>query len=223
MDFAGTQLFVVHYDGLVMVINTRDYTAQTLWDGRASDVVTSRDGRHLYVAHKQAAGDGANGVVSMLDIACATTVATVPVNDVAALAISPDGSRLYAISYDQGAHYHYPAGWLTIINTASHAVVETIAVGACPETVTVSPACTSLTTISPDGKRAYVTNLSAHTLSVVDSITNSVATIVDVPRYPEVVQSVPTGTVSICGDCWSGVVAVISIPTVWDPHIDAAS
>jgi DNA-binding beta-propeller fold protein YncE len=88
MDVAGTRLFVVHYDGSVVVINTRDYTAQTPWDGSASDVVISPDGRYLYAAHKQAADDRANGVVSMIDIACATVVATVPVNDVAALAIS---------------------------------------------------------------------------------------------------------------------------------------
>ncbi|MBO0883971.1 MAG: YncE family protein, partial [Mycobacterium sp.] len=139
MDVAGTQLFVVHYDGSVVVIDTRDYTAQTPWEGCASDVVISPDGRHLYAAHNQAADDRPNGVVSVIDIACATTVATVSVNDVVALAISLDGNRLYAISCDRGTYYQYPAGWLTIIDTASHAVVETIGVGACPETATVSP------------------------------------------------------------------------------------
>jgi DNA-binding beta-propeller fold protein YncE len=106
MDVAGAQLFVVHYDGSVVVINTHGYSAQTLWDGPALDVVTSPDGGHLYIAHKQAAGDSANGVVSMLDIARATTVATVPVNDVAALALSPDGSRLYAPVSCGLAHHH---------------------------------------------------------------------------------------------------------------------
>src|SRR2546429_586884 len=85
-DVAGTQLFVVHYDGSVVVIDTRDYTAQTAWDGCASDVVISPDGRHLYAAHNQAADDRGSGVISMIDIACATTVATLPVSDVAALA-----------------------------------------------------------------------------------------------------------------------------------------
>ena len=79
------------------------------------------------------------GIATVIDIDRATTVATVPVDDVAALAISPDGSRLYAVSYDPRTYYQYPGGWLTIIDTASHAAVETIAVGACPETVTASP------------------------------------------------------------------------------------
>jgi YVTN family beta-propeller protein len=292
MDVDGTQLFVVHYDGSVVIIDTRDCTTQTPWDGCASDVAVSPDGRHLYAAHDHSTYGGANGAVSMIDIACATTVATVPVNDVTALAISPDGSRLYAVSCDRRTYYQYPAGWLTIIDTASHAVVETIAVGACPDTVTVSPdgaylyithydtssvsavnlATSSATAIalrdaplavvftpdstrayvgsvhsltvidtatndadgidagdlprglqlSPDGKRAYVTNLGVCTLSVVDTITNSVAAAVDVPGYPEAVAVSPDGDRIYLGDYWSGSVAVISIPAVRDLPFDAA-
>jgi YVTN family beta-propeller protein len=292
MDAEGKQLFVVDYDGSVLVVDTRDYTAQTPWGGCASDVVVSPDGRHLYAAHNQLTDGGANGVVSAIDIACATTVAEVPVNDVAALAISPDGSRLYAVSYDRHTYYQYPAGWLTIIDTASHAVVKTIAVGACPETVTASPdgaylyithydtcsvSAVNLTTgsttavalrdaplavvfapdsghayvrnersltvidtttndaddidtgdlprglqLSPDGKRAYITNFGGRTLSVVDTITNSVATAVDVPGHPEAVAVSPDGERIYVGDYWSGVVALISVPTVRDLHTDVA-
>ena len=107
----GKQLFVVHFDGSVLVVDTRDYTVQAPWRGCASDMVVSQGGRHLYAAH--------DGGISVIDIACAATVATVPVNDVAALAISPDGSRLYAVSCDRRTYYQYPAGWLTIIDTAS--------------------------------------------------------------------------------------------------------
>jgi YVTN family beta-propeller protein len=293
MDVDGGQLFVVHYDGSVLVIDTRDYTAQTPWDGCASDVVVSPDGRYLYAAHNQVTDSGAKGVVSVVDIACATTLAEVPVNDVAALVASPDGSRLYAISCDRRTYYQYPAGWLTIIDTASYAVVETIAVGANPETVTVSPdgaylyithydtssvsavnlttgsasaialrdaplavvftpdsahayvgnvhSCTMIDTttndaddinagdlprglqLSPDGKQAYVTNFGVCTLSVIDTITNSIATTVDVPGYPEVVAVSPDGGRIYLGGYWSGGVAVISIPSVRDLHIDAAS
>jgi YVTN family beta-propeller protein len=293
MDADGKQLFVVDYDGSVLVVDTRDYTAQTLWGGGASDVVVSPDGRHLYAAHNQVTDGGANGVVSVIDVACATTVATVPVNNVAALAISPDGSRLYAVSSDRRTYYEYPAGRLTIIDTASHAVVETVAVGACPETVAVSPdgAClyithydtcsvsaVNLTTgnvtavglrdaplavvftpdsghayvcnvrsltvidtttndtddvvtgdlprglqLSPDGKHAYIATFGDGTLSVVDTITNSVATTVDVPGHPEAVAVSPDGERIYVGGYWSGAVAVISVPTVRDLHTDAAS
>jgi YVTN family beta-propeller protein len=167
MDADSKQLFVVDYDGSVLAVDTRDYTAQTPWDGCASDVVVSPDGRHLYAAHNQVTDDGANGVVSVIDIACATTAATVPVNDVAALAISPDGSHLYAVSYDGRTYYQYPAGWLTIIDTASHAAVKTIAIGACPETVTVSP----------DGAYLYITHYDTCSVSAVNLTTGTVTAV----------------------------------------------
>lgn len=287
----GDQLFVVDYDGSVAAVDTRDHTTQMVWGDRASDMVLSPDGRHLYVAHDQIT-DGGTGVVSVIDIVSATTVAVVPVNDVAALAISRDGGRLYAVSCERHTYYQYPAGRLTVIDTASHAVVETIAVGACPETVAASPdgaylyithydtnsvsavnrttgsvtalalrdaplavvftpdsahayVCNvgSLTVIdtashdaddihvgdlprglrlSPDGKRAYITNLGDGTLSVVDTITNSVVTSVDVPGHPEAVAVSPDGERIYVGDYWSGAVAVIAVPSVSNLHTDAA-
>jgi YVTN family beta-propeller protein len=293
MDADGKQLFVVDYDGSVLVVDTSDHTVQTLWDGGVSDVVVSPDGRHLYIAHNRVTDGRANGMVSVIDIACAISIATLPVTDVAALAISPDGSRLYTVSSDRRTYYQYPAGRLTIIDAASHAVVETIAVDACPETVTASPdgayvyvthydTCSvsavnlttghvtavalrdaplavvftpdsghayvcnlrSLTVIdtitndaddidtgdlprglqfSPDGKRAYITNFGDRTLSVIDTITNAVATTVDVPGYPEAVAVSPGGECIYVGDYWSGAIAVISGPVVCELHTDAAS
>jgi YVTN family beta-propeller protein len=164
MDTAGTQLFVVHYDGSVVVIDTRDYTSKTLWDGCASAAVVSPDGRHLYAAHDQVTDGGANGVISIIDIACATIIAAVPVSDVAALAVSPDGSHLYAVSYDRRTYYQYPAGWLTVIDTAGHDIVETIGVGSCPETLTVSP----------DGAYLYITHYDTYSVSAVNLTTGSV-------------------------------------------------
>jgi YVTN family beta-propeller protein len=293
MDTDGAQLFVVNYDGSVLVVDTGDCTAQTLWGSGASDVVVSPDGCRLYAAHNRVTDGGANGVVSVIDVACATTIATVPVNDIAALAISPDGSRLYAVSYDRRSYYEYPAGRLTIIDTARHAVVGTIAVAACPETLTASPdgaylyithydtcsvSAVNLTTgnvtavalrdaplavaftpdsghayvcnvrsltvidtttndvddidiaglprglqLSPDGKRAYITNFGDRTLSVVDTIINSVATTIGMPGYPEAVAVSPDGERVYVGGYWSGAVAVISVPTVRDLRADAAS
>jgi YVTN family beta-propeller protein len=199
---------------------------------------------------------------------------------------------VYAVSYDRGNYYQYLAGWVTIIDTSSHDIVKTIAVGACPQTATVSPdgAClyithcdtcsvsaVNLTTgnvtaialrdaplavvftpdsahayvcnarslgviytttndvydidaadlprglqLSPDGKRAYITNFGDGTLWVVDTITNSVATTVDVPGYPVAPAVSPDGERIYVGDYWSGGVAVISVPTVCDLRNDAA-
>jgi YVTN family beta-propeller protein len=72
-------------------------------------------------------------------------------------------------------------------------------------------------------KACHITNFGDRTLSVVDRITNSVATTVDVPGHPEAVALSPDGERIYVGGYWSGAVAVISVPTVRDPHTDAAS
>jgi DNA-binding beta-propeller fold protein YncE len=174
IDDSGRQLFVVDYHGSVSVIDTRDYSMQTLWNAGALDAVISPDGRLLYVASERESDGGVDGgVIFVIDIACATIATTLPVNDVAALAISAHGDRLYVVSCDRRSYYQYPAGWLTIIDTASHAVVETIALGACPETVTVSP----------DGAYLYVTHYDTCSVSAVNLTTGN-TTRVALPDAP---------------------------------------
>ena len=104
------------------------------------------------------------------------------------------------------------SGSLTVIDTATNDVAD-IVTGRLPRGVR----------ISPDGKRAYVTNFGDHTVSVVDTITNSVSATVDVPGYPEAVAISPDGERVYVGDYWSGAVTVISIPTVRDLHTDAVA
>jgi YVTN family beta-propeller protein len=180
MDAAGRQLFLINYDGSVLVIDTHDYTPRTPWDGCASTVVISADGRHLYAAHNHVTDDEGGAGISVIDIACATTVASVPVHDVAALAMSPDGSRLYAVSYDRYAYDQYPAGRLTIIDTASHAAVKTIAIEASPETVTTSP----------DGTYLYITHYDTCSVSAVNLTTDSISAVA-LPDAPLAVVFTP--------------------------------
>ena len=96
---------------------------------------------------------------------------------------------------------------LAVIDTTTNDAVD-IAIGDLPMGLQ----------LSPDGKRAYITNFGDSTLSVVDTITNSVAMTVDVPGYSEAV-----GERVYVGDYWSGPVAVILVPTVRDLHTDAAN
>jgi YVTN family beta-propeller protein len=289
IDATGKRLFVVHHGGWVSVVDTGDHTVATLpgvWD---LDAVPSPDGRYLYAACHPIIGTDGGSVVAVIEIASATTVAALPVvGDVAGLAVSPDGGRLYVVSYDDRTFYQYRAGLLTVIDTAGPAIVDIFAVDPCPETVTVSPdgaqlsithydtcsvSAIDLTTrtattvtlphaplsveftpdgahayvttvgslavidtathevediatgdlprgvrLSPDGKRAYVTNFGDHTLSVVDTITNSVSATVDVAEHPEAVAISADGDRVYLGHYWPGIVTVISIPTVRDPR-----
>jgi YVTN family beta-propeller protein len=286
IDASGTRLFVFSYGGSVSVINTRDQSVRTISGGWNSDVVVSPDGVYIYAADNAIAGR--DSVISVINTR-GTTVATVPVvNDVIALAVSPDGTRLYAVSSDRRSYYQYPAGWLTIIDTASNAIITRMAVGACPDTMTASAdgarlyithyetcsvSAVDLTTntvteialgdaplgvtvtpdgaqayvtglrsltvidtvtlaaadivtgriprglqISPDGKRAYISDFGDHTVTVLDTITNSVTSTVAVSGDPEAMAVSPDNQRLYVGDYWSGAVTIISMPSVRDEH-----
>ena len=286
MDADGKQLIVSQRGGSASVVDTDTYTVKTLRDRCLSDVVVSPDGRYVYAAHRQASDRGDADVVTAIDIASGTTVFKIPINDVAGIAISPAGTLLYAVSYDRRTYYQYPAGRLTIVDAASGTVADTIAVGACPETATVSPdgTCLSIThydthsvslvnlatgavtavglrdaplgmvftpdsthvyvsnehsltvidttttdahdlvagdlprglQLSPDGKQAYCTNFGDGTISVIDTITNSITATLDVLSHPEAVAVSADGERVYVGDYWSRAVAVISVPMLRD-------
>jgi YVTN family beta-propeller protein len=285
MDADGKHLIVSQRGG-ASVVDTDTYTVKTLQDRCVTDVVVSPDGRYLYAAHRQAADRGDADVVTAIDIASGTTVFKIPINDVAGLAISPAGTLLYAVSYDRRTYYQYPVGRLTIVDAASGTVADAIAVGVCPETVTVSPdgTCLSIThydthsvslvnlatgavtaiglrdaplgmvftpdgthayvsnehsltaidttthdaydlvtgdlprglQLSPDGKHAYSANFGDGTISLIDTITNSITATVDVLSHPEAVAVSADGERVYVGDYWSRAVAVISVPMLRD-------
>jgi YVTN family beta-propeller protein len=137
---------------------------KTLLERCVSGVVVSPDGRYVYAAHRQASGRGDAEVVAAIDIASGTTVFMLPINSAAGIAISPDGTLLYALSCDRRTYYQYPAGRLTVVDAASGTVADGIAVGACPETVTVSP----------DGTCLSITHYDTHSVSMVNLATGAV-------------------------------------------------
>ena len=288
MDADGKQLIVSQRGGSVSAIDTDTYTVKTLRDRCVWDVLASPDGRCVAAADRQISDRGVDDVVRVIDMAGGTTVFRTPIDDVVGLAIGPAGTRLYAISCDRRPYYQYPAGLLTIVDAASGTVADAIAVGACPDTVTVSPdgTCLSIThydtrsvsmvnlatgavtavalrdaplgmvftpdgtrvyvsnersltvidtttteaydlvagdlprglQLSPDGKHAYSANFGDGTVSVIDTIANSITATVDVLNHPEVVAVSADGERVYVGDYWSRAVAVISVPMLRDLH-----
>uniref|UniRef100_UPI000A96E89D YncE family protein n=1 Tax=Rhodococcus marinonascens TaxID=38311 RepID=UPI000A96E89D len=65
------------------------------------------------------------------------------------VAVTPDGTRAYVTNVGDGT--------VSVIDTATNTVVETVPVGAAPQGVA----------ITPDGSRAYVANLGDNTVSVI--------------------------------------------------------
>lgn len=165
IDTDGRRLLTIGCGGSVSMIDTADHTSRTVSGRGTASVVVSPDGTCVYVALD--AAPGPDSAVWLIDFD-GEAVATVPVvNDVTALQISSDGTRLYAISSDRCSYYDDPAGCLTIIDTASRTVATTIPVGASPDVVTVSA----------DGVHLYITHYATYSVSAIDLSTNSVTTI----------------------------------------------
>jgi YVTN family beta-propeller protein len=85
------------------------------------------------------------------------TITTVSNGFVGEIAITPDGKQAYVADGDS-------PGTVSVIDTATNAVVATVPVGSIPEGVA----------ITPDGKHAYVTNNGSNTVSVIRTATSRV-------------------------------------------------
>ncbi len=111
------------------------------------------------------------------------------------VAVNADGTRAYVTN--QGA------GTVSVIDTASGAVVSTITVGSSPSAVA----------LSPDGTRAYVANRGAGTVSVINTANGAVVTTVKVGVNPTDVAVTPDGTRVFVVNSGAGTVTKIDATT----------
>ncbi|NQT87863.1 beta-propeller fold lactonase family protein [bacterium] len=135
------------------------------------DLVAAPDGKTLYVA--LATGKS----VAMFDVASGKVTRTVALPTVlGGIALSPDGSRLYA----SGAA---PKGAVYAIDTKAAKLVGTFAVGHSPEGLAVSP----------DGKTLYVCNRFNDNLAILALPKGNVVKTVAMAREPVAVAATPDG------------------------------
>ena len=162
----GARLYVVNGNSnSVSIVDANTLTpvgASIPVGSSPSDVAVSPDGRYVHVAN---AGDGefTAGSVSIIDTSTNTVVAelvtgsgvisTIP----HALAVTPDGSKVYVANAGEGT--------VSVIDTATKQVVgDPVFVGGEPFDVAVSP----------DGSWVYVANNGDGTVSVIDTTTDQV-------------------------------------------------
>lgn len=131
----------------------------------AREVVTA-DRPLIYTAHN-AKHDGrcASGI-SVNDTEGAT-VATIPGVDGCAitdLSVNPDGTRVYAGLSRHSCYYQYRTGFVSVVDTATYAVIDVIDTRVSPDSVTVSP----------DGLTLYATHYDTEFVSAVDLATHCV-------------------------------------------------
>ena len=121
--------------------------------------------------------NGSNNTVSVIDTSNDTVVATIPVGGVSA-AVSPNGAFVYVAS---------ESGIISVISTASNTVVDTITVASNADIIA----------FSPDGTKAYVTNISnapSGIVWVIDTATDLVTTTINVGYAPYGITFSPDGT-----------------------------
>ena len=156
-------------------------------------LAVSADGRHAYV--------GGYAGVAVIDTAINTGTATVPVGgeEVVDVAVSPDGTRVYATTWKSNA--------VSVIDTRPaspnyNQVISTIDVGQYVGKLAVSP----------DGGRVYVTG--DGTVSVIDTTTNSVVgSPITVGAQPGRVAVSPYGARVYVANYGDGTVSVIDTAT----------
>ncbi|OBG28562.1 YncE family protein [Mycobacterium sp. 852002-51057_SCH5723018] len=166
-------LYVVGYDGSVRAISTADHAVTTIAGSPSTAEVVSSDGRRLYTAHPAASLESTYSQISAT-AADGTSLGTVAIKNYATgMDVSPDGGRLYVATSTVSVHTQFFPGWVTVIDTAQHTVVDSIAVPVSPDTVTVSP----------DGSRVLVTHYDTNSISAIDVARRSV-TSVNLPDAP---------------------------------------
>ena len=109
------------------------------------------------------------------------------------IAVSPDGSKLYAASSRN----------VSVIDTATNTLKATVNVGSFAKGIA----------FSPDGKRVYVANQYSNDVSVINTKTNTVVATVNVGNEPLGVAVSPDGTKVYVANYNSNTVSVIDTAT----------
>lgn len=155
--------------------------------------ISSPDGSIIYVTCS------ASGVLQVVDV---TSDADLKLRNEIAVgktpwgsALTPDGALIYVAN--RGSND------ISIINTSTYAVTQTIPVGSAPWGVA----------INPSGKLAYVANSGSGTVSVIDVVAGKVITNVQVESNPHWLSFSPDGKFVYVTNNVSGSVSVIDAGT----------
>jgi YVTN family beta-propeller protein len=131
-----------------------------------------------------------------VDTATDAVTATLAVGGVpVALAMAPDGSRLYVA--EQGS------AQLTVVDPATATVTAQLALAATP--FALAP--------SPDGSRLYLANGPADTLSVLDTASGSVVATIAAGTDPQGVAVTPDGSLALVTDLGSAQLTSVDTAT----------
>jgi YVTN family beta-propeller protein len=202
----------------------------------ATGMQLSPDGGQLYVvASRLDAWKHSPGAIAVIDTAhCAVTdtIAVPPSPDT--VRVSPDGSRIFVTHYDSNS--------ISVVDVERRAI-DSVSLPDAPLSATVTPDSTKVYVIGTqslvavdfrtkiaeiipageiprrmqfigDGQLPCVTDLASATVVLLDTVTNSVVTAVQLDGHPEDVVLSGDGELLYVADYWSGTLTAISIPSL---------
>ncbi len=194
LNAAGTIAYVTNSNSTTITkINTATNTVLgtiTGFNGPSGMVITP-DGTTAYVnnyGYNGGAGSGTGTTVSIVHLGGDTITGPINVGTApAGLAITPNGAFVYVINYVDG---NIGTGTISVINTATNLVVDTIAGFSGPFQIV----------INAQGTYAYVTNFGSNnfapvgtTVSVVSLQTNTIVDTIQVGTQPACMAFTPDG------------------------------
>ncbi len=178
----GRSAYVTH-PGLGTAVSVIDTSTNAVSDFSAGwspqSLAISPDGSRLYVTNSFHPDPGVDtDTVTVVDTGTQSVVATIQLpakSEPEGIAISPDGAHAYVVNNGGGT--------VSVIDTASSAIVTSIPVGAYPSSIA----------LTADGL-AYVTNNLSNTVSVIDTRSEAVIATVPVGEHPAGIAVSPAVT-----------------------------
>lgn len=135
--------------------------------------------------------------ITVIDVATSTVIGAVttaaPSTRVSGLAMSADGTRLYAVRIQHDS--------VDVIDTATNTIIDAIAVGDAPGGID----------LHSDGRRAYVTSSTGDGVSIIDLAAGSVSQTVPVGDNPQDVAISPDGAFAYVTNATPRTVSVVAI------------
>ena len=169
----GRFAYVVDTVGKVYVLDVvgRNLVATIPVGGYPTSLAFSPDGATLYVTSPQANAVTTISTATNQVVGSPITVNSGPVSS----AVSPDGTLLYVIN---------TSGSVSIVDTASRAVVGNVTLGSRPYAIVVSP----------DGSKIYVSNQVGNSVFVIDSGSRSVVATIPFAAWTNGMAISPDGS-----------------------------